>query len=588
MAEAEIDHAAGHLVQVGELFLNDLYSDVTLMVEGQALKAHRAILAAKSEYFRTLLTSGMKESHSKEVELKETPIEAFRLLLRYIYTGHMSLADQDLEVVLDVLGLAHKYCFTELEEPVSKYLCSSLSVGRVIRIFETAALLEIKSLMESSNNFIDKHIEEVLDHPSYLKLPQHHVTDIISRDWLGVPEIKIFKAAQKWLESNTRTQEEEGAKTASSEVTTQVMSKVRLELIPVKDILSVVRPSGLVSQDTLLDTVESSLKMTNPPKSQRRENVVTEENGTKVLCGHNGTSLLNRKSSSYASHTNINAKCLPSLVAKGASSCKLCEHHTGTCTSGIVVMLGRPFIINHIAMKLWNEEVAYSYVIDVSADGKTWDRVIDYSSFQCRSLQSLFFQQRTVKFIRIVGTGKTSRDFSVVSLEAFYITTSVSSHDKTNILGPSWDVAMSACAIRKGTNHDGGMLSEAGWTSHPLDGAGDFEEGNDEIVVQLAHPCMLAQIRFELDDDVDNAVDAKYRYAYYVEVSIDNKNWERVWDRTAAISESGWQNITFSSRPVVFIRIKGIGSNRDDPRRFYINNLECPSSLPIRWTEPAL
>jgi len=565
--EGEISHVGGHVVQIGELFLNDLFSDVTLLVEGQALKAHRAILAAKSDYFRTLLTSGMKESHSKEVELKETPIKGFRLLLRYIYTGHMSLMEQELQVVLDILGLAQKYCFTVLETSVTNHLCSILDVERVCQIFQYASMYDIKPLVESCYEFIDDHGEEVLEHPSFLKLPQNLVTDIFSRDSLGVPEVKIFKAAQKWLEGNKKDNED---KTTSSDIATQVMSKVRLELIPVNDLLSVIRPSGIVSQDTLLETIESSMK--NPPQKQRENNVATEENGTKVICGKDGASLLNKATASYASHINIDKKFLPSLVANAASSCNFCEHHMGK--SGIVIMLGRPFVINHIAMKLWEEEKAkksYSYVIDVSADGVTWDRVVDYSSYPCHSLQNLFFQQRTTKFIRIIGTGDTSQEFRVVSFEALYTATPIA-HDKASILVPTDDVAMSA-DVCNGNNVKGGMLKESGYSFHNM----TEEEG---IVVQLAQPYILDSIRLELDGEVDPVADEKHRFSYSVEVSIDNNNWEKICERGApGNTESGWQNITFSSRPVVFARIKGTGTTRKECNRFFLDNFECPSSV---------
>ena len=88
---------------IGALFLNDEYSDVTLIVENNRFNAHRVILAARSDYFRALLYGGLKESQLNEIELKDTPLSAFKCLLRYIYMGHMTLGNQKDELILIIL-----------------------------------------------------------------------------------------------------------------------------------------------------------------------------------------------------------------------------------------------------------------------------------------------------------------------------------------------------------------------------------------------------------------------------------------------------------------------------------------------------
>ncbi|CAK9291665.1 unnamed protein product, partial [Gordionus sp. m RMFG-2023] len=54
------------------------------------------ILASRSEYFRALLYGGMKKSlpDCNEIELKDAPNQAFKTLLKYIYTRKMNLTSQ--------------------------------------------------------------------------------------------------------------------------------------------------------------------------------------------------------------------------------------------------------------------------------------------------------------------------------------------------------------------------------------------------------------------------------------------------------------------------------------------------------------
>jgi hypothetical protein len=72
----------GKLVEAPEL------ADVVLVVEGERFPAHRNVLAARSEYFRGLLLSGMQEgSGQQEIPLEEVSAGAFRVVLRYLYTA---------------------------------------------------------------------------------------------------------------------------------------------------------------------------------------------------------------------------------------------------------------------------------------------------------------------------------------------------------------------------------------------------------------------------------------------------------------------------------------------------------------------
>ena len=96
----EVEHINFLSEDIGALYLSDDYSDVTLLVCGQRFNAHRVILAARSQYFRALLFGGLKESMQDEIELKGTTLPAFKGLLKYIYTGHMSLANLREEVCI--------------------------------------------------------------------------------------------------------------------------------------------------------------------------------------------------------------------------------------------------------------------------------------------------------------------------------------------------------------------------------------------------------------------------------------------------------------------------------------------------------
>lgn len=230
--------------QLSQLCLNNAYSDVTFIIEDQKLPAHRVILAARSEYFRAMLYGGLSESTQSEIHLK-IPLKAFKILLKYIYSGNMSLAQMKTENVLDTLGLANEYGFTELEKSISGYLREALSLTNVCAILDAARLYGLESLTNVCHNFMDTNATDVLNEENFKNLSQEALCGLLVRDSFFAPEVQIFVAVQKWSQNNRESADIES-----------VVQHVRLPLMSLEQLLTVVRPSGILDPDRLLDAIE--------------------------------------------------------------------------------------------------------------------------------------------------------------------------------------------------------------------------------------------------------------------------------------------------------------------------------------------
>ena len=79
------------------------YTDVNFVVDGHQVPAHRCVVAAQSDYFDCLLFGSMKEAHSDEIVLEDTPLEAFRVLLHYMYSGSVKTLDMQVRGCHDCL-----------------------------------------------------------------------------------------------------------------------------------------------------------------------------------------------------------------------------------------------------------------------------------------------------------------------------------------------------------------------------------------------------------------------------------------------------------------------------------------------------
>ena len=82
-----------------DLWESRRHTDVTFIISSNEVTAHRVILASQSEYFDRLLFGEMREAHpGAEIQLDDTPLQTFQLLLQYAYSGCLEVKDAELPV----------------------------------------------------------------------------------------------------------------------------------------------------------------------------------------------------------------------------------------------------------------------------------------------------------------------------------------------------------------------------------------------------------------------------------------------------------------------------------------------------------
>jgi len=94
---------------LNSLLENGLYADFTLLVGGKEFQLHKAILASRSPYFKTMLESDFEESRKNRLEIDDVELELFEEFLRYVYTDTVDEMDENAS---DLLILADKVCFS--------------------------------------------------------------------------------------------------------------------------------------------------------------------------------------------------------------------------------------------------------------------------------------------------------------------------------------------------------------------------------------------------------------------------------------------------------------------------------------------
>ncbi|XP_037727248.1 protein roadkill-like [Drosophila subpulchrella] len=157
---------------MGNLLDNPIFSDVTICVGGQELKAHKAILAARSAVFAAMFQIGIEGRKVKRLVIADVvDPEALKETLRFIYTGKApnvgNMADE-------LLAAADRYALEKLKVMCEKELCANLSVEKAA---DTLILADLYSadLKAQTLEFICSHASDVVETSGWRNMIDSHL-----------------------------------------------------------------------------------------------------------------------------------------------------------------------------------------------------------------------------------------------------------------------------------------------------------------------------------------------------------------------------------------------------------------------------
>uniref|UniRef100_A0A8C2NW49 BTB domain-containing protein n=1 Tax=Capra hircus TaxID=9925 RepID=A0A8C2NW49_CAPHI len=166
--------------------------DVTLIAEEQKFHAHKAVLAACSDYFRAMFSLCMVE------------ITDYFLLLK---KKNQILLEPG--VIQDVLAAGSHLQLLELLNLCSHYLIQELNSFNYLDLYRLADLFNLTLLEKAVIDFLVKHLSELLKSrpEDILTLPYCLLQEVLKSDRLtSLSEEQIWQLAVRWLEHSCHYQ----------------------------------------------------------------------------------------------------------------------------------------------------------------------------------------------------------------------------------------------------------------------------------------------------------------------------------------------------------------------------------------------
>src|SRR5205814_1882438 len=106
---------------------NPKYSDIEISCQDEKkLYGCRAILAARSEVFESLLYNGMKETYENQIILPEINSSGMEIILEYIYTGIIQEESLTVDNIVEAFYSADYFQLPELQDFIIKVVKDNL------------------------------------------------------------------------------------------------------------------------------------------------------------------------------------------------------------------------------------------------------------------------------------------------------------------------------------------------------------------------------------------------------------------------------------------------------------------------------
>ncbi|XP_055491827.1 kelch-like protein 32 [Leucoraja erinacea] len=199
-------HKDAVLAALNQQRIDGILCDVILVAEDQKFHAHKAVLAACSDYFRAMFSLCMVESVAEEVNLHGVTGLGLKQALEFAYTGQILLEPS---IIQDVLAAGSHLQLLELLKLCSHYLIQELTSFNYLDLYKLADLFNLTLLEEAVVSFLVKHLSELLKNHAekVMTLPYRLLREVLKSDRLtSLSEEQIWQLAVRWLEHGCRYQ----------------------------------------------------------------------------------------------------------------------------------------------------------------------------------------------------------------------------------------------------------------------------------------------------------------------------------------------------------------------------------------------
>ncbi|XP_047142037.1 rabankyrin-5 isoform X3 [Hydra vulgaris] len=153
--EIQEDSYISQLLRISNnLFERETFSDITVKYANKSVRAHKLILAARSQCWCADLND------VDELLLDGVSCEVGNMLIKWVYTDHADVRNDE-SVIIELVKAANRYKLKALRTRCEQMLMSAVSVANCIRFYQTAEDIGAESLRTYCGEIIATHWDDL-------------------------------------------------------------------------------------------------------------------------------------------------------------------------------------------------------------------------------------------------------------------------------------------------------------------------------------------------------------------------------------------------------------------------------------------
>ncbi|XP_052255784.1 kelch-like protein 6 [Dreissena polymorpha] len=186
-----------------ELWLDEVCTDFEIVTDTKTFRCHKVVLAAMSDYFRAMFSSGMTEAIENRATFQDISADAFEILFEILYPRKKNMnifENKSEEDVTALLNMSMRFQMKFLQEICTEYFAATMSVTNCVERWKTGQLILCDSVTKMAWDFILDEFGDLVEEPVLLTLEFEDLNKILNDPNLYVKEETIiWKAIKKWI-----------------------------------------------------------------------------------------------------------------------------------------------------------------------------------------------------------------------------------------------------------------------------------------------------------------------------------------------------------------------------------------------------